>query len=200
MATLSACTAITACCPRARTSRSACGRNSSMSRLPRPACCQPPSSASTISVASASPAFASATPNSLPACLQGFLSPTTRSDWCSSRACSRLRRQPPGRGGCLMDKTINQKAWFLVLPVFLVVAFSAILPLMTVVNYSMQATFGNNQFFWNGVGWFKELLDPSSDLGERFFASLWRNLFFSAVILAIKEPNGIVVALTMTGQ
>jgi hypothetical protein len=29
-----------------------------------------------------------------------------------------------------MDKTINQKAWFLVLPVFLVVAFSAILPLM----------------------------------------------------------------------
>ena len=37
-----------------------------------------------------------------------------------------------------MDKTINQKAWFLVLPVFLAVAFSAILPLMTVVNYSVQ--------------------------------------------------------------
>src|ERR1039457_2835949 len=96
-----------------------------------------------------------------------------------------------------MDKTINQKAWFLVLPVFLVVAFSAILPLMTVVNYSMQDTFGNNQFFWNGVGWFKELLDPSTDLGERFFASLWRNLFFSAVILAIEVPLGIVVALSM---
>ena len=96
-----------------------------------------------------------------------------------------------------MDKTINQKAWFLVLPVFLVVAFSAILPLMTVVNYSMQDTFGNNQFFWNGVGWFKELLDPSTDLGSRFFASLWRNLFFSAVILAIEVPLGIVVALSM---
>jgi glycerol transport system permease protein len=96
-----------------------------------------------------------------------------------------------------MDKTVNQKAWFLVLPVFLVVAFSAILPLMTVVNYSMQDTFGNNQFFWNGVGWFKELLDPSTDLGERFFASLWRNLFFSAVILAIEVPLGIVVALSM---
>ena len=96
-----------------------------------------------------------------------------------------------------MDKTVNQKAWFLVLPVFLVVAFSAILPLMTVVNYSMQDTFGNNQFFWNGVGWFKELLDPSTDLGGRFFASLWRNLFFSAVILAIEVPLGIVVALSM---
>jgi len=45
-----------------------------------------------------------------------------------------------------MDKTINQKAWFLVLPVFLVVAFSAVLPLMTVVNYSMQDTFGTINF------------------------------------------------------
>ncbi len=99
-----------------------------------------------------------------------------------------------------MDKTINQKAWFLVLPVFLVVAFSAILPLMTVVNYSMQDTFGNNQFFWNGVGWFKELLDPSTDLGGRFLASLGRNLLFSAIILAIEVPLGIVVALSMPRQ
>src|SRR5258708_13569704 len=99
-----------------------------------------------------------------------------------------------------MDKTVNQKAWFLVLPVFLVVAFSAILPLMTVVNYSMQDTFSNNQFFWNGVGWFKELLDPSTDLGERFFASLWRNLFFSAVVLSIRGPSAPVVALAMPPQ
>ena len=61
----------------------------------------------------------------------------------------------------------------------------------------MQDTFGNNQFFWNGVGWFKELLDPSTDLGGRFLASLGRNLFFSAVILAIEVPLGIVVALSM---
>src|SRR2546429_8663780 len=87
-----------------------------------------------------------------------------------------------------MDKTINQKAWFLVLPVFLVVAFSAVLPLMTVVNYSMQDTFGNNQFFWNGVGWFKELLDPSTDLGGGFPASLGPNLLFSALIPAVRVP------------
>jgi glycerol transport system permease protein len=99
-----------------------------------------------------------------------------------------------------MDKTVNQKAWLLVLPVFLVVAFSAVLPLMTVVNYSIQDTFGNNHFFWNGVGWFKELLDPSTDLGGRFLASLGRNLFFSLVILAIEVPLGIVVALSMPRQ
>ena len=44
----------------------------------------------------------------------------------------------------------------------LLVAFSAIIPLMTVVNYSVQDTFGNNQFFWNGVGWFQELLPPAA--------------------------------------
>ena len=114
-----------------------------------------------------------------------------------SGPCACLCRQHPGRGDGVMDKTVNQKAWFLVLPVFALVAFSAILPLMTVVNYSMQDTFGNNQFFWNGVGWFKELLDPSTDLGGRFLASLGRNLFFSLVILAIEVPLGIVVALSM---
>ena len=43
-----------------------------------------------------------------------------------------------------MDKTWNNKAWFMVLPVLVLVAFSAVIPLMTVVNYSVQDTFGNN--------------------------------------------------------
>ena len=41
-----------------------------------------------------------------------------------------------------MEKWADNKAWFLVLPVFVVVAFSAIIPLMTVVNYSIQDIFG----------------------------------------------------------
>ena len=74
-----------------------------------------------------------------------------------------------------MDKTVNQKAWFLVLPVFLVVAFSAILPLMTVVNYSVQETFGNNRFFFEGVKWFEEVLHS-----PRFHDALKRQLLFTA--------------------
>jgi hypothetical protein len=35
------------------------------------------------------------------------------------------------------DRTTN-KAWFLVLPVLVLVAFSAVIPLMTVVNYSFR--------------------------------------------------------------
>lgn len=96
-----------------------------------------------------------------------------------------------------MDKPVNQRAWFLVLPVVVLVAFNAVVPLMTVVNYSVQDTFGNNQFFWNGLGWFVELLDPKSQLGERFFDSLWRNALFSAVILALEVPLGIAVAISM---
>ncbi|PSH66776.1 ABC transporter permease [Phyllobacterium brassicacearum] len=91
-----------------------------------------------------------------------------------------------------MEKTWNNKAWFMVLPVLLLVAFSAVIPLMTVVNYSVQDTFGNNQFFWAGAEWFDEVLHS-----ERFHASLGRNLIFSAIILLIEIPLGIVIALNM---
>ena len=97
-------------------------------------------------------------------------------------------------------KTLDNRAWLLVLPVFVVVLFSALLPLMTVVNYSVQDSFGNNQFFWNGLGWFRELLDPASELGGRFLDALGRNLAFSAVILLIEVPLGVAVALCMPRQ
>ncbi len=97
-------------------------------------------------------------------------------------------------------KTADSRAWLLVLPVFVVVLFSALLPLMTVVNYSVQDSFGNNQFFWNGLGWFRELLDPASELGGRFLDALGRNLAFSAIILLIEVPLGILVALCMPRQ
>ncbi|WP_407050802.1 carbohydrate ABC transporter permease [Methyloraptor flagellatus] len=99
-----------------------------------------------------------------------------------------------------MDKPIYQAAWFFVLPAFLIVVFNAVVPMMTVVNYSVQDTFGNNQFFWNGIGWYQELLSPSTELGGRFYDSLGRNLLFSAIILAIEVPLGVVVALSMPRQ
>ena len=53
-------------------------------------------------------------------------------------------------------KTENQKAWFFVLPVLILVAFNAIIPMMTVVNYSVQETFGDNLFFWEGLFWLED--------------------------------------------
>jgi glycerol transport system permease protein len=92
----------------------------------------------------------------------------------------------------MSSKTVNQKAWFLVLPVFLMVAFNALIPLMTVVNYSVQETFGDNVFTWAGVQWFQAVLHS-----ERFHSALGRNILFSAVVLAIEIPLGLAIALTM---
>ena len=91
-----------------------------------------------------------------------------------------------------IQKVQNNKAWFMVLPVLILVAISAIIPLMTVVNYSVQDTFGGNEFFWVGTEWFQEVL-----ASERFHNALLRTLVFSGLILAIEIPLGILIALAM---
>ena len=91
-----------------------------------------------------------------------------------------------------MNKIDNQKGWLFVLPVVALVAFNAIIPLMTVVNYSMQETFGDNTFFWSGVLWFEQVLKS-----ERFHDALGRQLLFTFLILAIEVPLGVAIALAM---
>ena len=94
-----------------------------------------------------------------------------------------------------MDRPLTNRAWLFVLPVLVVVLFSSVIPTMTVVNYSVQDSMGQNSFFWNGLGWFSNLLDPTTDMGGRFAAALVRNLVFSLVVLAVELPLGVGVAL-----
>ena len=89
-------------------------------------------------------------------------------------------------------KTENQKGWLFVLPVLALVAFNALIPLMTVVNYSVQETFGNNLFFWQGVDWFENVLRS-----ERFLSALGRQILFTGTILVIEIPLGVAIALAM---
>lgn len=91
-----------------------------------------------------------------------------------------------------MNKTHDNRAWFFVLPVVALVAFNAVIPLMTVVNYSVQETFGDNVFFWAGVTWFEQVLQS-----ERFHNALGRQLIFTFTILAIEIPLGVAIALAM---
>ena len=91
-----------------------------------------------------------------------------------------------------MDKTRNNKAWFLVLPVLVIVAFSAVIPLMTVVNYAFNDTFGQNEFFWAGLEWFEEMVGSA-----RLHDALGRQILFTTIILAIEMPAGIFIALNM---
>ena len=91
-----------------------------------------------------------------------------------------------------MDKWEDNKAWFLVLPVFVIVAFSAIIPLMTVVNYSVQDIFGPGQRVFVGTEWFEEVLHDT-----RLHDALWRQFLFSGLVLLIEIPLGIAIALMM---
>lgn len=91
-----------------------------------------------------------------------------------------------------MRKIPNNKAWWLVLPMFLFVAFSAIIPLMTVVNYSLQDIFDQNTAYFVGVEWYQETLRDT-----RLHDSLLRQFGFSFSVLLIEIPLGIVVALMM---
>ncbi|AJQ94140.1 carbohydrate ABC transporter permease [Gynuella sunshinyii] len=91
-----------------------------------------------------------------------------------------------------MNKVENNKAWLLVLPVFLIVAFSAIIPLMTVVNYSVQDIFDQNTRYFVGTEWFRQIL-----LDTRLHEALLRQFIYSLAVLAIEVPLGISVALVM---
>ena len=97
----------------------------------------------------------------------------------------------------MMDKPWNNRAWFFVLPVLVFVLFSSLVPVMTVVNYSIQDAMGVNNFFWNGDAWFRDLLDPSTEIGARFQDALIRTFAFSCCALAIELPLGIAVALCL---
>ncbi|RTR00169.1 carbohydrate ABC transporter permease [Halomonas nitroreducens] len=91
-----------------------------------------------------------------------------------------------------MTKVRNNRAWWLILPMLLLVAFSAIIPLMTVVNYSVQDVFDANTRFFTGTEWFKEMLnDPALQ------AAVLRQFAFSLTVLAIEVPLGIGIALIM---
>lgn len=94
-----------------------------------------------------------------------------------------------------MSKVQNNKAWWLVLPVFLLVAFSAVVPMMTVVNYSVQDIFDQSSRYFVGADWYRQVLqDP------RLHDSLLRQFIYSACVLLIEIPLGIAIALTMPAK
>ncbi|WP_323017859.1 sugar ABC transporter permease [Castellaniella sp.] len=92
-------------------------------------------------------------------------------------------------------KPVNQKAWWLILPVILCVSFSAIIPLMTVVNYSVQDILGPNQVVFVGTEWFANIMRD-----EDLHAALWRQLMFSGAVLAVEIPLGVMLALSMPAK
>ncbi len=82
-------------------------------------------------------------------------------------------------------KPVNQKAWFLILPVLICVAFSAIVPLMTVVNYSVQDIISPERRVFVGTEWFAAIMRD-----EELHGALLRQLTFSFSVLACRHRAG----------
>lgn len=89
-------------------------------------------------------------------------------------------------------KPTDHRAWFLVMPVVLCVAFSAILPLMTIVNYSVQDIISPERRVFVGTEWFAAVLQD-----EELHGALFRQIGFSVAVLLIQIPLGILLALSM---
>ncbi len=92
-------------------------------------------------------------------------------------------------------KPVNQKAWWLILPVIVCVAFSAILPLMTVVNYSVQDIISPDRRVFVGTEWFAKVMRD-----DDLHAALGRQIVFSLAVLAVQVPLGIALALSMPAK
>jgi len=91
-----------------------------------------------------------------------------------------------------MPKPINNRSWFIVLPALVLVGGSTIIPLVTIVNLSVHDVFYGNDFIWVGSKWFAEVLHSRA-----FYDTLLRTFAFSAIVLTIEIPLGIVIALSL---
>ena len=75
------------------------------------------------------------------------------------------------------------------------VAFSAILPLMTVVNYSVQDIISPERRVFVGTEWFKSVMRDDDLQG-----ALLRQITFSLAVLLVEIPLGIALALSMPAK
>jgi len=91
-----------------------------------------------------------------------------------------------------MLKPANNKAYLFILPALLVVGGSTLIPLLAIVNFSVHDVFYGNDFVWVGPKWFLQILGSSE-----FTDTLLRTLAFSAIVMAIEIPLGIIVALAL---
>lgn len=86
----------------------------------------------------------------------------------------------------------DNKAWLFLVPALAVMALSAFIPLMTVVNYSLHYIFSGSIPEYVGFANFVDVMRDSA-----FQGALGRQLLFSIAILAVEIPLGIAIALSM---
>jgi len=91
-----------------------------------------------------------------------------------------------------MSKPIKNRSWLYILPALIVVGGSTIIPLITIANLSVHDVFYGNSFIWVGPKWFIQVLHS-----KEFYDTLLRTFAFSAIVLTIEVPLGILIALSL---
>ena len=91
-----------------------------------------------------------------------------------------------------MLKPIKKRAWLFILPALVLVGGSTIIPLIAIVNFSVHDVFYGNDFIWVGPKWFIQVLNSNE-----FYHTLLRSFAFSAIVLTIEVPLGILIALSL---
>ena len=91
-----------------------------------------------------------------------------------------------------MLKPIKNRSFLFILPALIVVGGSTIVPIVAIVNFSVQDVFYGNDFIWVGPKWFIQVLSS-----KEFYDTLLRTFAFSATVMIIEVPLGILIALSL---
>ena len=91
-----------------------------------------------------------------------------------------------------MLKPIKYRSVLFILPALIVVGGSTIVPIVAIVNFSVQDVFYGNDFIWVGPKWFIQVLRS-----KEFYDTLLRTFAFSTIVMTIEIPLGILIALSL---
>ncbi len=85
---------------------------------------------------------------------------------------------------------MQNRAWLFVLPVLLLVALNALIPIMAVINYSLHISFAGSAPEFAGIKNYIEVLND-----QNFLGALKRQFVFSFSVLLVQIPLGIWIAM-----
>jgi len=89
-----------------------------------------------------------------------------------------------------VNRTKEAKGLLYTLPALAVLMFSVFIPIMVVVNYSVQDVFSGNFFIWAGGIWFEKTL-----VSAEFWETLGRSFLYTTLVIVIEIPLGVLIAL-----
>lgn len=92
----------------------------------------------------------------------------------------------------MLTRNETGAAYAFLTPALIVMTLCGVVPMAIVIFYSVHDTFAGNSFIWVGTDWYRQVLTS-----PEFFNALLRSLAFSAIVLAIEIPLGILVALRL---